>query len=442
MRKRTVRPVVFISLLIAATIIFAQPQNPYPGRRSEVLDRMSSKGLLVIQTPREGFRYGYGFEQDSNLLYLTGMTKSGIILILLKTGIKSPVSNGIAYSILITDSPVTNRQDKKKYYRSMQDSLGIDLVCSLKELRKIFKAVVDIDVLYTNMITRRQQDTRSILEKRLVQLRDRFPDIEIKSPGSLTSSLRVHKSEQEIALMQQAVDITIAAHIEAFKSMQPGTFEYQVEAVIEYIFKYFGSRQLAFPTIVGSGPNSLDLHYMDGVRKIESGDMVVMDIGCEYDHYCADITRTIPANGKFTPQQKEIYNIVLEANETVINMLRPGVTMAQMDSTVRAIMTRYGYEKYIRHGCTHYLGLDVHDVGDRSKPFEPGVVVTVEPGLYIPKNSDLPEEYWNIGVRIEDDVLITEDGHRVLSAGCPKTVAEIEALMKLEGLGDIKFGSH
>lgn len=167
--------------------------------------------------------------------------------------------------------------------------------------------------------------------------------------------------------------------------------------------------------------------------------MVVVDIGCEYNHYCADITRTIPASGKFTPQQKEIYNIVLEANQAVINMLRPGVTMAQMDSLVKAVFQKYGYEKYWRHGCTHHLGLDVHDVGDTSLPLAPGCVVTVEPGLYIPPNSDLPKEYWNIGVRIEDDVLITEEGHRVLTAACPKTVEEIEALMKLEGLGNIRF---
>lgn len=239
--------------------------------------------------------------------------------------------------------------------------------------------------------------------------------------------------------MQQAIDITSLAHQEAMKSMTPGLYEYQIEAVIEYVFKFNGSQQLAFPTIIGSGPNSLDLHYELGVRKIEAGDMVVMDIGCEYNHYCADITRTIPASGKFTPQQKEIYNIVLEANNAVIAMLKPGVTMAQMDSVARAVLAKYGYEKYWRHGCTHHLGLDVHDVGDTRLPLAPGCVVTVEPGLYIPPNADLPKEYWNIGVRIEDDVLITADGHRVLSAACPKTVEEIEALMKLEGLGNIRF---
>ena len=167
--------------------------------------------------------------------------------------------------------------------------------------------------------------------------------------------------------------------------------------------------------------------------------MIVMDVGCEFNHYCADITRTIPADGKYNSQQKEIYNIVLEANLEIIKNLRPGFTLAKMDSVQRAVIGKYGYEKYIRHGPTHYLGLDVHDVGDRQEPLQPGCVVTVEPGIYISPNSDLPEEYWNIGIRIEDDVLITEDGCQVLSQALPKTIDKIEEIMKKDGLGNLAF---
>ena len=401
---------------------------------------MSPKGLLVLQTSRQGNYLGYDFfHQESNLFYLTGINEPGLILILSKTGIQSPVNNKIVYSILITDQPLTKASDNDKYDQTLQDSLRFDLVCRSIKLRKIVKSITEVDILYTNVIKKKQKDSNTFFEKKLIELVEKKPSIVIKSPNELTSSLRLKKTEDEIDLMQKAIDITTMAHLEAIKSMESGFYEYQIEAVIEFVFKYNGSHHLAFPSIVGSGPNSLKLHYMDGIRKIEPGDIIVMDIGCEYNHYCADITRTIPASGKFITQQKEIYNIVLEANQAVIDMLKPGVKMAQMDSMARAVFAKYNYEKYWRHGCTHHLGLDVHDVGDTRLPLVPGCVVTVEPGLYIPPNSDLPKEYWNIGVRIEDDVLITENGHRVLSAGCPKTVEEIEALMKLDGLGNIRF---
>ncbi len=430
---------IIFFLVIIISISQAQIHHPYQQRRLSAFETMSPNGLLVLQTPRQGYRYGFGFQQESNLFYLTGSNEPDIILILSKPGIQTPLSDTQVHSILIHNPPPSKVSHSDDYYRSLRDSLGIDLVCGSKELRKILNSISSIDQLYTNVIKSGQKVGTSILEKRLIELTERLPSLTIQQPEELLASFRMIKDPREIADIQRAIDITTLAHKEAMKSMVPGLFEYQIEAVIEYMFKFNGSQQLAFPTIVGSGPNSLDLHYELGVRKIEAGDMVVLDIGCEFNHYCADITRTIPASGQFTPQQKEIYNIVLEANQAVIDMLRPGVTMAQMDSLVRAIFARYGYEKYWRHGCTHHLGLDVHDVGDTRLPLAPGCVVTVEPGLYIPPNSDLPKEYWYIGVRIEDDVLITENGHRVLTAACPKTVEEIEALMKMDGLGNIRF---
>ena len=429
-----------LAIILFSSIALTHSPNPYLERRQSVIKNMSSQGLLILQTSRQGNYLGYDFfHQESNLFYLTGMNDPGLILILSKTGIQSPLDNKILYSILITDQPVKKASEKDKFDQALQDSSEFDLVCGPIKLRRILKAITEVDTLYTNIIKKKQQDSNTFFEKKLIELIAEKPSTTIKSPTELTTSLRLRKTDDEIALMQKAIDITTKAHLEAIKSMAPGLYEYQIEAVIEFVFKYNGALHLAFPSIVGSGPNSLDLHYMDGIRKIETGDMIVMDIGCEYNHYCSDITRTIPANGKFTPEQKEIYNIVLEANQAVINMLKPGVKMSQMNSVARAVFAKYGYEKYWRHGCTHHLGLDVHDVGDTRLPLVAGCVVTVEPGLYIPTDSDLPKEYWNIGVRIEDDVLITENGHRVLSAACPKTVEEIETLMKMEGLGNIRF---
>lgn len=423
-----------LCILLFPSIFFSQTNSPFHARRQKVISQMLPNSFLILQTSSDGHRFGYGFQQDSDLFYLTGMKDSGIFLILSKSGIPSPEDEKIVHQILIYDPPGMSFSERPEFYRAMEDSLKFDLICGRKDLRKIIKSFQPIDALYTNILSSTQSEGNSILEKRLFSLTEDSPNMEIMSVPPLTGSMRRAKDDFEISLMQKAIDITIEAHKEAFKSMAPGLYEYQIEAVIEYIFKINGSQQLAFDTIVGAGPNSLDLHYSDGLRKIQAGDMIVMDIGCEFDHYCADITRTIPATGKFTPEQKEIYNIVLESQKAVINMVKPGITLAQMDSTVKAVATKYGYEKYIRHGCTHYLGLDVHDVGDNSKPLEPGCVVTVEPGLYIPPNSDLPEAYWNIGIRIEDDVLITADGNRVLTGALMKNIDEIEKFMTQDGM--------
>lgn len=434
---RRIFALLFLVIFYFPTVIFSQPNTPYHARRQHLINQMKPNSFLMLHTSSDGYRFGYGFQQNSNLFYLTGMNEKDIFLILSTNGIPSPTDEKNVHEILIYDPPGMLFSEREEYYRSLEDSLQFDLVCGRKELRKIIKSFQPIESLYTNTLKANQTEASSILEKRLLSLAADSPNMEILPVAPLTRTMRRVKDNFEISLMQKAIDITIEAHKEAFKSMAPGLYEYQIEAVIEYIFKTNGSHQLAFDTIVGAGPNSLELHYSDGLRKIQPGDMIVMDIGCEFDHYCADITRTIPATGKFTLEQKEIYNIVLESQEAVIDMLKPGIMLAQMDSTVRAVATKYGYEKYIRHGCTHYLGLDVHDVGDNSKPLEPGCVVTVEPGLYIPPNSDLPEAYWNIGIRIEDDVLITTDGNRVLSSALMKSIDEIEDFMKQDGMTQI-----
>lgn len=415
---------------------FAQSQNPYKIRRQKILQNMSADGLCFLQTTDEGYRFGFNFQQNSDLYYLTGLNDRDIILILSKHGIICPDKDLKVHSILLINPPQEHRANKDQYFDSLATNLQFDLVGRPIELRKILESISAVDELYTNVIRYDQKESSSIIEKKLIKFCEKFPDIKFKSPSILTASLRQIKSADEIAAMQKAINITMAAQQEAFKSMRPGLFEYQIEAVIEFMFRFSGSQQLAFETIVGAGPNSLVLHYDEGLRKIESGDIVVMDIGCEHEHYCADITRTIPASGKFTKEQTEVYNVVLEANQEIIKALQPGFTMAKMDSIANAVIEKAGFKKHILHSCTHYLGLDVHDVGDRQEKFKPGCVVTVEPGIYIPPNSELPAAYWNIGVRIEDDVLITEGGCLNLSAALPKTISEIEVIMKLKGMSE------
>ena len=263
---------------------------------------------------------------------------------------------------------------------------------------------------------------------------------------TVLTQLRMVKTEEELAIMQRAIDVTAAAHREAMKSIEPGMHEYEVEALIEYVFKRNGAEYTGFPSIVASGENSTVLHYESNRRRMGDNDVVVMDIGAEYHGYSADITRTVPVDGTFSPEQKAIYELVLEAQAAGIDASRAGNMFNDPDAAAREVIGAGLVElglienaeesrRFFVHGTSHYLGLYVHDVGDRG-PLRPGTVITVEPGIYISPAEDVDPKWWNIGVRIEDDVLITEDDPVILSAAAPRTTAEIEALMAEKGLGN------
>ncbi len=246
-------------------------------------------------------------------------------------------------------------------------------------------------------------------------------------------SMRVVKDEVEQQSLRRAIEITAEAHKAAMRVVRPGMYEYQIEATIEYTFRNLGADRVGFPSIVGSGPNSTILHYDVNRRRIEEGDLIVADIGAEYGQYTADVTRTFPASGRFTDRQREIYNLVLGTQLAVIDAIRPGITYMELNMIARNYMrsnsgtlcgpagSGIDCTRYFAHGLGHWLGMRVHDVGDYSMPLEPGMVFTIEPGVYIPDE--------NLGVRIEDDILVTENGCEVLSASAPKTIEEIENLM-------------
>ena len=254
------------------------------------------------------------------------------------------------------------------------------------------------------------------------------------------TALRTVKTDAELALMRHAIEITAEAHREAMRAMRPGMHEYEVEALIEYVFHRNGAEHPGFPSIVGSGENAVILHYETNRRQMQDGDVVVMDIGAEYHGYSADVTRTVPVNGRFTPEQRSIYEIVLRAQEAGIQAVREGTPFGDVHRAAAAVVAQGLRElgliesdqevrRFFMHGTSHYLGLYVHDVGTGG-PLLPGTVITVEPGIYIAPAEDVDPKWWNIGVRIEDDVLVTEAGAEVLSAGAPRTIADIEALMR------------
>src|SRR3989454_1284628 len=264
-------------------------------------------------------------------------------------------------------------------------------------------------------------------ERRVIDLV--FSGLDVRNLRQLADSMRAVKDADELRRLRTAIDISVAGHLAAMQAARPGMYEYEIEAVLEAGFRRNGADRVGYPSIVGSGPNSTTLHYDVNRRQTRDGDLVVVDAGAEWGQYTADVTRTFPVNGKFTPRQKAIYDLVLATQQAAFDSTRPGATIGQLNRIARDYMhahsgTLCGAEMcdtYFIHGLSHWLGMDVHDVGDYSTPLKPGMIFTIEPGIYLSQEA--------LGVRIEDDVLVTAAGGEWLSAKAPRTTAEIERLM-------------
>ena len=265
--------------------------------------------------------------------------------------------------------------------------------------------------------------------------------------------MRLFKSSYEIKMMKKAAQASVSAHQRAMRHCRPGLYEYHLEAELRHEFMQFGCRDEAYPAIVGGGENACILHYTENNAQLNDGDLLLIDAGAEYQGYAADITRTFPVNGRFSAEQKALYEIVLQAQLTAIDAVQPGnswnaphhaavrvltrglVKQGLLKGRVDKLIREEAYKPFYMHRTGHWLGLDVHDVGDYKvdndwRVLEPGMVLTVEPGLYIGKNPHVDKKWWDIGIRIEDDVRVTRNGHEVLTARAPKTVEAIEALMQ------------
>ncbi len=245
--------------------------------------------------------------------------------------------------------------------------------------------------------------------------------VHVRDGAAVLAELRAVKDADEIARVRRAVLATCDGLLDSGRVLRPGLAEYQIQAVVELRCRLAGCSAQAFDSIVGSGPNSCVLHYLENRRIMQAGDLVVVDVGGEYRGYAADVTRTFPVSGEFTPRQAEVYDAVLEAQEAALAAVRPGRTLGEIHAVARDVLRRHGLDRWFIHGTCHSVGLEVHDAWRRERRIEPGSIITVEPGVYIPDEE--------LGVRIEDTVLVTEDGAEVLSASAPKTRAALEALM-------------
>ncbi len=396
----------------------------------------------------------YLFRQDSDFWYLTGFEEPNAWLIL-----SNHPRYGERYRAMVVqekDKSAEIWQGKRLGAEAALARFSLDEAFELQELEEaLLESMQGHDYVYFALGCHAQHDT--LFKEALTTLRE--APKESLAPKAIFDLLpilhemRLFKSACEVAMMKAAAEITARAHKRAMQFATPGCFEYQLEAEIHHEFAMAGARAPAYSTIVGSGSNGCILHYTQNNAQVKDGDLILIDAGAEYQGYAADITRTFPANGKFTSAQRDIYAIVLKAQKSVLDKLAPGITLTEVMLHSAEIITQglidlgilsgsmadnleqERWRDYYMHGVGHFIGLDVHDVGDyksdgEDRPLKPSMVITVEPGIYISEDSDAPEQYKGIGIRIEDDVVITATGVEVLTADVPKEMDEIEALMR------------
>lgn len=404
-------------------------------RNREKLNAYLNDGDLVLlyqgSAPKSTADAHYTFKPNKNFFYFTGLNQEQFIVAMHK-------QNGTINTTLFVEMP--NYDVEKWYGRKLSKEAatelsGIETVLYTQEYESWVTRQVygdKVQKMYFDLEKLDWHEADSYSHKKALEIQKRFPFMNIGTIHPTATKLRMKKEAEEIAFMQQAVDITKQGLEDVMNFMKPGAMEYQLESTFAHSIRMNGADGNSFPTIAAGGKEAVILHYVENNRPLEDNTLVLIDLGAQYKEYAADITRTYPVNGKFTARQKEIYDIVLKAEQAVIAMMKPGVPFTDMNETCKKVLSdeliRIGLiesaeelTKYYYHGVSHHLGLDVHDLGDREACLEPGMVFTVEPGLYIAEEG--------IGIRIEDDVLITEDGHKVLSADIIRTTEDIEAFM-------------
>jgi Xaa-Pro aminopeptidase len=425
-------------------------------RRRQLMQMMGPGAVAILPAAPEVVRnrdVHYPYRPDSDFHYLTGFSEPEAIAVLI------PGRKPAEYVLFCRerdekrerwDGPRAGQEGAVRDYGA-DDSFPIAdveeiLPGLLEQCTRVFYAMgsnPDLDRRLADWVNQIRRKARAGVHG----------PVEFVALDHYLHEMRLYKSAGEVALMRHAARITAAAHARLMQNCRPGMHEYELEAEFGHECASRGARFQAYPAIVGGGCNACVLHYVDNRDELRDGDLVLVDAGCEYGYYASDITRTFPVNGRFTPAQRAIYELVLAAQEAAIAKARPGnhwndphdaavrtitkglVDLGLLKGPIAKLIKDGSYAKFYMHRTGHWLGMDVHDVGDYKvdgawRELEPGMVMTVEPGIYIPPGMrGVPKKFWGIGVRIEDDVLITRDGREVLTRDAPKGVAEIEALM-------------
>ncbi len=431
-------------------------KQEYARRRKYLMEHMEENSIAIVPAGNEKVRSRdthYAFRQDSDFEYLTGFPEPEAVLVLV------PGREHGEFVLFCRDKD----KDREIWdgYRAGPDGAQADYAAD-----DAFP-IDDIDEILPGLLEGRERVYYSMgrnpnFDKHVMDwvnnIRERIragaiPPGEFLDLDHFLHDMRLFKSAAELKVMEQAAKISSEAHCEAMKACKPGMYEYQLESIIEHYSAMKGARHPAYSTIVGGGANGCVLHYIENDKKLSAGDLVLIDAGCEYEGYAADITRTFPVGGSFNPEQRALYEVVLAAQEAAMNEIRVGnhwnapheasvkviteglISLGLLKGSLEQNIEKESYKDFYMHRIGHWLGMDVHDVGDYKihgewRELEVGMVMTVEPGIYVAKdNSDVEARWRGIGIRIEDDVVITKSGCRVLTSDVPKTIDEIEALM-------------
>lgn len=433
------------------------PIQAFSERRHRLASQMQ-KGVAIIPTAPERVRnrdahYPYRF--DSYFYYLTGFAEPEAVLVIV-AGVDKDVSKSILFC----------REKNIEYEiwngfrygpEAAREAFEFDETYPIAKLDEMLpRLLADQPAVFCALGNDTAWDARVIGWVNQVRQQSRSgttAPAEIRDIRLLLDEMRLFKSAEELQVMRRAAEISGGAHRRAMQNTRPGMSEYEVEAELMHEFRRHGAQAPAYTSIVAGGANACVLHYVDNNARLKAGELLLIDAGCELDGYAADITRTFPVNGKFNPAQRDLYELVLSAQAAAINAVRPGNTwdaphnaalqvLAQgfidlglCHGSVDEVIQSEDYKRFYMHRTGHWLGLDVHDVGEYKRngewrPLQPGMTLTVEPGCYVRPADNVPRHFWNIGIRIEDDVAVTETGCEVLTGAAPKTVAEIEELMR------------
>jgi Xaa-Pro aminopeptidase len=439
------------------------PGSVYKERRERLMRELGEDAVAVFYSApvrTRNWDVEYEYRQDDNLYYLTGFPEPNCVLVLVPRGVQVRSADDTTQMVTVKEvffvqpkNQLRETWDGRRYgpagamkLRGLEHAVNNDQLRTMMGLlvfqsrpKSLYIPTFKSDL--TGEIAELLQPVRSLLERTSSQ-------IELRDPTPTVRRMRIVKGPEEIALLTKATEISALAHNQAMMSVEPGMKEYELGAVYEYVFRKSGAQYSGYPCIVGSRENTVILHYNTNRRAIQNGDLVLADCAAEYHGYSSDITRTYPANGTFSKPQRAIYQIVLDAQKAAIAGVKPGVAWSDVSAIADSVMmdglmklgllknrSRQELRRFTLHGLGHPVGLNVHDVGQPI--MEEGMVYTVEPGIYISEEfSDVDSAYHNIGVRIEDVILVTKDGTRLLSAGSPREIAEIEALMKKRGIGN------
>jgi Xaa-Pro aminopeptidase len=423
------------------------------------IDSIGPDAVAIIPAAHEARRSydtEYKFRQDSDFWYLTGFPEPDAIAVIDGANRKNPYTLYVRPRDPEMETWFGRREGVEGAVRNHSAHKAHSVEKFEADLAKILDGHEKLYYRFGVDNSLDMQILAYLSGQRQRRLKTAYPPHTIVDPTIVIHEMRLHKTPEEVELMQTAATISAEAHVLAMQKTRPGMNEFQIESLIEAYMRDNGASGVAYNSIVGGGENATILHYVENNRPLKDGDLILIDAGAEYQGYAADITRTFPVNGKFTQAQRDVYDVVLDVQERCIEATKTGNTvkarhemsielltegmkkLGLLKGKTKDLIKKKSFMRYYMHGVGHYLGLDVHDAGryftdqtaKNSRPFAPGMVLTVEPGLYIPPDDkSAPAKYRGIGIRIEDDVLVTEEGNRNLTAKVPKNPDEIEAIM-------------